>query len=96
MNMDGIAVVKNHRVVSQEEWIGERRALLAKEKELTRLRDELNEQRRALPWERVDKSYAFLSESYASSYCSCQSSIQSWSRNRGGYAVTRIDDSDCR
>ena len=57
MNMDGIAVVKNHRVVSHEEWIAERGAFLAKEKELTRLRDELNEQRRALPWERVTKSY---------------------------------------
>ena len=62
MNMDGIAVVKNHRVVSQEEWIAERRALLAKEKELTRLRDELNEQRRALPWEAVDKPYEFQTE----------------------------------
>ena len=48
MNMDGIAVVKNHRIVSQKEWTAERKALLAKEKELTRLRDELNEQRRAL------------------------------------------------
>jgi predicted dithiol-disulfide oxidoreductase (DUF899 family) len=62
MNMDGIAVVKNHRVVSQEEWIAERKALLAKEKELTRLRDELNEQRRALPWEPVDKAYEFQTE----------------------------------
>jgi predicted dithiol-disulfide oxidoreductase (DUF899 family) len=62
MNMDGIAVVKNHRVVSSEEWIAARKALLAKEKELTRLRDELNEQRRALPWERVSASYRFASE----------------------------------
>ena len=62
MNMDGIAVVKNHRVVSPEEWIAARKALLAKEKELTRLRDELNEQRRALPWERVDKRYEFETE----------------------------------
>lgn len=62
MNMDGIAVVNNHRVVSHEEWLAERTALLAKEKELTRLRDELNEQRRALPWERVDKSYELQTE----------------------------------
>jgi len=57
MNMDGIAVVENHKVASHEEWIAARRAFLAKEKELTRLRDELNEQRRALPWERVTRSH---------------------------------------
>jgi predicted dithiol-disulfide oxidoreductase (DUF899 family) len=62
MNMDGIAVVKNHRVASHEEWIATRKGFLAKEKELTRLRDELNEQRRALPWERVTKSYQFATE----------------------------------
>lgn len=62
MNMDGIAIVKNHRVVSHQEWIAERKALLAKEKELTRLRDELNEQRRALPWEPVDKPYEFQTQ----------------------------------
>jgi predicted dithiol-disulfide oxidoreductase (DUF899 family) len=67
MNMDGIAVVKNHRVVTHEEWIAERRTLLAREKELTRLRDELSEQRRALPWERVDKRYQFATEAGARS-----------------------------
>ena len=35
------------------------KALLAKEKELTRLRDELSRQRRELPWERVEKEYVF-------------------------------------
>jgi predicted dithiol-disulfide oxidoreductase (DUF899 family) len=45
--------------VSHEEWVAARTAFLAKEKELTRLRDELNEQRRALPWEPVTKTYAF-------------------------------------
>jgi predicted dithiol-disulfide oxidoreductase (DUF899 family) len=59
MKQDGIAVVTNHRVVAHEEWLASRKAFLAKEKELTRLRDELNEQRRALPWERVTKSYLF-------------------------------------
>ena len=34
-------------------------ALLAKEKEFTRLRDELSRQRRELPWEKVAKSYVF-------------------------------------
>jgi predicted dithiol-disulfide oxidoreductase (DUF899 family) len=36
-----------------------RRRLLAKEKEFLRLRDQLSSERRALPWERVDKQYVF-------------------------------------
>jgi len=48
-----------HRVVSREEWLAERTAFLAKEKEFTRLRDELNRQRRELPWEAVTKTYSF-------------------------------------
>jgi len=46
-------------VVSQAEWLAARRALLAKEKELVHLRDEVNAQRLALPWVRVEKSYTF-------------------------------------
>ena len=46
-------------VVSREEWIEARKAHLAKEKELTRLRDALAEERRKLPWIRVDKAYVF-------------------------------------
>jgi predicted dithiol-disulfide oxidoreductase (DUF899 family) len=46
-----------HRVVSREEWLAARRELLAKEKEFTRLRDQLSQLRRDLPWERVDKDY---------------------------------------
>ena len=49
----------NHQVVSQEKWINARRNLLAKEKEFTRLRDELSRQRRELPWVKVDKKYIF-------------------------------------
>ncbi|MBI2494481.1 MAG: DUF899 domain-containing protein, partial [Candidatus Rokubacteria bacterium] len=48
-----------HRVVSREEWIGARRQHLAREKELTRLRDQLSRERRDLPWVKVDKPYAF-------------------------------------
>ncbi|HTR58485.1 MAG TPA: thioredoxin family protein [Casimicrobiaceae bacterium] len=48
-----------HRVVSHKEWIGARKRLLAREKEFTRLRDRLSSARRALPWERVEKDYAF-------------------------------------
>ena len=48
-----------HRIVSPEEWTRQRRELLAKEKEFTRLRDELSRARRDLPWERVAKAYEF-------------------------------------
>jgi len=47
------------RVTSPEEWLVARKALLVKEKELTRLRDELNAERRRLPMVRIDKAYAF-------------------------------------
>jgi len=48
-----------HPVVSHQEWLAASRELLAKEKEFTRLRDELSRERRALPWERVEKEYFF-------------------------------------
>ena len=48
-----------HEVVQHEKWVEARKALLQKEKEFTRLRDELSAQRRALPWERVEKEYVF-------------------------------------
>jgi len=48
-----------HAVVSREEWLAARRALLAREKEATRLRDQINAERLALPWVRVEKNYVF-------------------------------------
>jgi predicted dithiol-disulfide oxidoreductase (DUF899 family) len=48
-----------HAIVSPAEWEKARVALLAKEKELTRARDELSLARRELPWERVEKTYVF-------------------------------------
>ncbi len=48
-----------HKVVSREEWAVARRELLAQEKEFTRLRDQLSQQRRDLPWVKVDKEYTF-------------------------------------
>jgi predicted dithiol-disulfide oxidoreductase (DUF899 family) len=48
-----------HQVVSREEWIEARKALLVKEKEWTRLRDWLSAERRELPWVRIDKNYVF-------------------------------------
>jgi predicted dithiol-disulfide oxidoreductase (DUF899 family) len=50
---------RDHAVVPHEEWIAARQELLRKEKAFTKLRDQLNEQRRDLPWERVEKQYAF-------------------------------------
>ena len=50
-----------HPVVSREDWIEARKALLVKEKALTRFRDALAVERRALPWVRVEKQYVFAS-----------------------------------
>lgn len=51
--------MKSHPVVSREEWLKARVALLEREKELTRQRDELSRQRRALPWVKIEKEYVF-------------------------------------
>src|SRR5258708_33103266 len=51
--------VENHPVVSHDEWLAARKAFLTKEKEFTKLRDELSRQRRELPWEKVEKRYVF-------------------------------------
>src|SRR5579862_8922833 len=48
-----------HQIVSREQWITARQQLLVQEKELTRLRDQLNARRRELPWVRVEKNYVF-------------------------------------
>jgi len=47
------------KAVSQTDWLAARKKLLAKEKEFTRLRDELSRQRREMPWEKVEKQYVF-------------------------------------
>ncbi len=46
-------------IVSEEAWLEARKAHLAKEKEFTRLRDELTRERQQLPWVKVDKEYIF-------------------------------------
>jgi predicted dithiol-disulfide oxidoreductase (DUF899 family) len=46
-------------IVSHDTWLEARKAFMAKEKEFTRLRDQLSKERRELPWERVDKDYTF-------------------------------------
>ncbi|SAL63759.1 DUF899 domain-containing protein [Caballeronia humi] len=51
--------MEQHRIVSIEEWLTARRALLADEKAFTHARDALAAQRQTLPWVRVDKTYTF-------------------------------------
>lgn len=59
MNTVADAHIVNHPVVSSDRWVNERQTLLAREKELTRLQDQVARERRALPWERVGKDYVF-------------------------------------
>jgi predicted dithiol-disulfide oxidoreductase (DUF899 family) len=49
----------DHPIVSREEWIVARKLLLAKEKQLTRELDALAQERRSLPWVKVEKTYVF-------------------------------------
>jgi len=51
--------MQQHPIVSREEWLTARKALLAREKEETRLRDKVRAERQALPWVKLDKDYAF-------------------------------------
>jgi len=48
-----------HKIVSPHEWISAHKKLLAKEKESTRVRDQLAAERRALPWVKIEKNYVF-------------------------------------
>ena len=49
----------DHKVVSEAQWVEERKKLLTREKELTHLMEKVNEERRALPWVKVTKDYVF-------------------------------------
>jgi len=51
--------MQKSKVVSREKWLVSRKEFLAKEKEFTRLRDQLSQQRRELPWVKVNKEYLF-------------------------------------
>ena len=48
-----------HKIVSREEWLKARKAHLKNEKALTRMRDLVTAERRALPWVKVEKEYVF-------------------------------------
>jgi predicted dithiol-disulfide oxidoreductase (DUF899 family) len=49
----------NHAIVSREEWLDARKALLAKERAMTHELDTLRAERRQLPWVRIEKPYVF-------------------------------------
>ena len=51
-----------HKVVTHDEWVAARKKHLAKEKEFTRLRDQLSKERRELPWELIENEYTFEGE----------------------------------
>ncbi|ARP99729.1 DUF899 domain-containing protein [Pseudorhodoplanes sinuspersici] len=57
--MTDVSNATNHRIVSRDTWLKERKALLAEEKEMTHLRDKLSAKRRDLPWVKVEKTYVF-------------------------------------
>ena len=52
-------ILANHPIVSRQDWLAERLKLLARERELTRLGDQIARERRALPWVRLEKNYLF-------------------------------------
>jgi predicted dithiol-disulfide oxidoreductase (DUF899 family) len=51
--------MQHNRIVSPDEWLAARKQLLSKEKELTRLRDQVSAERRNLPWVKIEKHYVF-------------------------------------
>jgi predicted dithiol-disulfide oxidoreductase (DUF899 family) len=53
------AGVKEHKVVSEKQWLAARKKLLVEEKKFSRLRDKLNQKRRNLPWVKIEKEYVF-------------------------------------
>ncbi|MGE0424864.1 MAG: DUF899 domain-containing protein [Reyranellaceae bacterium] len=48
-----------HPIATRNEWLEARKALLAREREMTHALDALRSERRALPWVKVDKPYVF-------------------------------------
>lgn len=54
--------MNNPKVVTRDEWLEARISHLQREKEFTRLRDQLSRERRELPWVKVDKEYLFDTE----------------------------------
>ncbi|WP_265517116.1 DUF899 domain-containing protein [Nitratireductor luteus] len=48
-----------NKTVSREEWLIARKELLSREKQASRLRDEIAAERRGLPWVKINKEYVF-------------------------------------
>jgi predicted dithiol-disulfide oxidoreductase (DUF899 family) len=59
MSTTTATATQEHPVVAEKEWLAARKALLVTEKKFTRLRDQLSQQRRNLPWVKVEKDYVF-------------------------------------
>ena len=72
-----------HQIVSRQEWLEARTALLAKEKAFTKVKDQLSAEKRALPWVKIEKDYVFdgpsgkadASPTCSTAAASCSSSI---------------------
>jgi predicted dithiol-disulfide oxidoreductase (DUF899 family) len=62
-------VLSRHRIVSDEEWLEARRALLREEKEAMKRHDEFTKRQRDLPWRKVEKSYIFATTAGDVSLC---------------------------
>jgi predicted dithiol-disulfide oxidoreductase (DUF899 family) len=56
----------SHRIGTREEWLAASAELLEREKQLTRMGDELARQRRELPWVPVEKEYTLQTADGAS------------------------------
>jgi predicted dithiol-disulfide oxidoreductase (DUF899 family) len=65
------ATMADHKVGTHEEWLAAREQLLVREKEHTRIGDELARQRRELPWVRVEKDYRFDTDDGERELSSC-------------------------
>jgi predicted dithiol-disulfide oxidoreductase (DUF899 family) len=53
------SAIPHPTIVSRDEWLAERKKLLAEEKELTKHHDRVNAARRRLPMVKIEKDYAF-------------------------------------
>src|ERR1700694_5593252 len=53
------STIPHSRIVSRDQWLAERKKLLAHEKALTKQRDRVNAERRRLPMVRIEKDYVF-------------------------------------
>jgi hypothetical protein len=64
--------------VPEDRWLAQRKSLLAREKELTHLRDQIARERRALPWVRVDKNYVFDAPEGRARWPNCSTAAANW------------------